>query len=464
LKSALCFLLLLLVSSLALAATPGAHLSKAAFLRAYAPIVRGAHALAKDPVAYRASLARDPLALPQDAESDIGIFARGLAELRRSLDADAGLRARTRAEMDALVRGLDGEKEKLGEIRQENRKETGVRSVRWKPSVAMRNLNSAFYANERISLAWENDGFGTTHAGRAITAIYVSRPGQPVSNFHIAAQGVIRHGTVSPDGKTVYFGTENGELIERDLSDPDPALRHDTQVRAGSPLAEFVFSFDGKYLAFEALAHPKQVMVWDIDARKVIYTETAARNWGRSLRFSPDGHALWLTGAEGRFEVHPLTSGTVERWLDPGVYIGAQSRDEVRSVSGYSRDGKILNFSLPDISSFIAVRDPSTLTVERKIPCHLSSGNYARAIFSSNGRYLVAFIEHRLSSFRLLDLETGREVNGELDLPFMPDHLEFRDHDSVMYVHSAGRHKIAFPEGQVHVFKVDDLVSAYEDR
>jgi hypothetical protein len=456
------FLGVLLLSSLALAATPGPRLSTAAFLRAYAPILRGAHALAKDPAAYRASLARDPLALPQDAESGIGIFARGLAELRRSLDADAGLRAQTRAEMEALVGALGDEKvaEKNREKQKQNRKKTRLHSIHWihwKPFVTMDAFNSVFYANERISLSVDN------HSGDGTSTIHVARPGQAGSSFTVTAKGGISAGILSPDGKTVYLGTYDGELIERDLSDPENlSLGHVTEVQAGSLLEEFVFSPDGKYLAFEGTKGNTRTLVWDVQVRKQIYAAESRSPWGFSLRFSPDSRALVLTGSEGNLDAHHLPSGPAQNFFEDGAYSGTVARPGMRSASAYSSDGKsLLSISLPNkYSSAVNIRDAETLELARSISF---KGDFSRAAFSRDGRYLVAFVEHKLSDFRMLDLETGREVGGQLNLTFIPYQLEFRDQDSVIYVHSADGYKSDFLPGQTHVFKVDDLVKAYED-
>jgi dipeptidyl aminopeptidase/acylaminoacyl peptidase len=448
---------LLLVSPVALAVTPGAHLGKAAFLRAYAPILRGAHALAKDPAAYRASLAQDPLALPRDSESGIWIFGDALSELRRTLEADLELREQTRAEMDAIVRELTPKPRAKDErdAQREKREETRVRHLVWRPAAETENFNSVFYANEQISLATTYDFDART------TWIHVRTPGQTSTSFAVKAKSATWKGIVSPDGKKVYLGSNEGELIERDLSDPENLeLGHVAELRGGGTFDEFVFSPDGKYLAFENSLAPAHIMVWDTQERELVYSEASPLNWGRSLRFSPDGQRLLLTGAGDESTVFDLRD-KCKRFFAAGSFIGTP-RGGIRGAGAFSPDGaSILSFSIPRTQPAVEIRDSRTLALMRTIPF---SGSFSRAAFSPDGRYLVAFAERGLDSFRLLNLESGRVTNGSFDLPFVPSEIQFRDQDSIMYVHSAGMHLNGknLP-GKVHVFRLADLIAAYVD-
>jgi RNA polymerase sigma factor (sigma-70 family) len=134
---------------------------------------------------------------------------------------------------------------------------------------------------------------------------------------------------VSPDGKLLATGTENGEVLLRDST--TGAVRQTLNAHEDAVTA-LVFSPDGKYLA--SGGPDRLVRVWEPRTGKPLRTLKGHTSWVYALAFSRDGRRLASAGYDK----------AVRLW-EPGTgkHLGTLSghKGSVRALA-FSPDGKLL--------------------------------------------------------------------------------------------------------------------------
>jgi WD40 repeat protein/predicted Ser/Thr protein kinase len=167
--------------------------------------------------------------------------------------------------------------------------------------------------------------------------------GQPLA--HAVLQGhrdAIVPVVFSPDGSTLYTGSEDGEVRRWAV----PSGVGELIVTHSKAVTELAVSPDGRLLA--SSSHDGSVRLWSTDSGESRELEPH-RLAVMSIAFSPDGRRLASASKDGTVQVHELDSGRVSVLPVEGgeVYVAAFGADGTRVLTG-SQDGRARVWTLND--------------------------------------------------------------------------------------------------------------------
>lgn len=249
--------------------------------------------------------------------------------------------------------------------------------------------------------------------GLALAAIEVNRSGQALSSMTSALERVqqsgvvgIMHGdtgpiediAVSPDGKTVVSGSDDGTLRFWNVT----AHTQEAAVRAVGGVQSVAFSPDGSIVAGGTLTG--RVQLWSADSHTLLST-LPARQSGVvfSVVISPDGHNVVIGSGDGNLTVwdiqdpeHPAFRSRVQG--NTGAIFSAAFSPNGHMLAAGSAYGKI---QLWDI------RNPAHPALLRILPGNV--GDVYGVVFDPTGRTLAAASDGD-GRVRLWNLSAARPV------------------------------------------------------
>ncbi len=199
--------------------------------------------------------------------------------------------------------------------------------------------------------------------------------------WQLPAQSQIRSLNISPDGRTIALGEDDGSWSLWDLKAAAPRERGNFSGRTES----LVFSRDGRRLAglwFQIEANdPRkstfQMRIWDASERKILCTSAPLNGQPNGASFSPDGKLLAVASSLGASYLLSADTGRVLfSFPQPG---------EVYSVD-FGHDGKVLLTA----GSRGVVRLWNTETGQL-VTSEMSQKGGARARFSKDSRWILTW-------------------------------------------------------------------------
>jgi WD40 repeat protein len=241
-------------------------------------------------------------------------------------------------------------------------------------------------------------------------------------------RGPVHTLAVSPDGKTVASGGEDGTirlwaiLSRKEIGCID---NHDDDVA-------LAFSPDGKWLA----ARGNAIRLWDTATLKE--RDPWPGHFGNvcSLTFSPNGRILVSSAETVRF--WDVATGKQVRWLPP-------PSGQWYSCVAFSPDGKLVAYTAPP--STVRLIDATTDRLLSELA--VNGGGIDSIAFSPDGATLAT--TSRDAKLRLWNLKTGKEVRRWDEKPSGSDYLSFSPDGRLLA--TVWKCKTRF-ENEIHVLDV----------
>jgi RNA polymerase sigma factor (sigma-70 family) len=252
------------------------------------------------------------------------------------------------------------------------------------------------------SLFFLPDGKTLAVAGHGGTAsCWDATTGRRLRLYEAARDGACAC-ALSPDGRAVAWGFDDGEVRVRD------AATGGEQVLRGhrGKVYDLAFTGDGKMLLSSAA--DRTARAWDVatgqERQKI---EDLPAGWSR-LAVSPQGKAVALASQDGRAGLWNLATGArIGEW--------GGAREAVRELA-FSPDGKLLAFDafMPKLGTWVGLRDAAT---GRELgPLGVHPGSLYGLAFSPDGKTLaVATVSGTVRQFHVA---TGAEE------PPLPCHFD----------------------------------------
>ena len=158
---------------------------------------------------------------------------------------------------------------------------------------------------------------------------------------------------ISPDGRTLAYGTEDGRLVIVDLRTRE---RHDARGRHTAPVTGVGFSPDGRTIV--STADDRDVIVWDAasgELREILHGH-AGRVFGPA--FDPSGDTAFTVGLDGKVIAWDLSGerrlAQRSRWAEPDA-LGF----EVDPIVAISPDGSTIAYRTAQ--NEVAVVEPGSV-------------------------------------------------------------------------------------------------------
>jgi WD40 repeat protein/serine/threonine protein kinase/tetratricopeptide (TPR) repeat protein len=200
---------------------------------------------------------------------------------------------------------------------------------------------------------------------------------------------------LSPDGRTVAVGSDDGELA---LWDTDTAQRLDSAQAPHGGFTSIVFHPQGRFLATRGQDGLAQL--WDSAPLKPRGRPIQVPRWMTYIRFHPAGLSFLATGPNGVQLRNLLTGRAV------GAPLGIDEAKQTQVVLGGALIGpggdRILTYGG---DGYIRVWETATGRLAWPAPLH--EGNVVAAEFSPDGRRLASTSDQGL---RVWDAENGRLI------------------------------------------------------
>jgi WD40 repeat protein len=251
----------------------------------------------------------------------------------------------------------------------------------------------------------------------SLTACGTATPKIFLSNSDLSMelkQSTYRNTTlaVSPDGKRVVAGNNNGDVTLWDIQNGRMEWKvnaHENPLGAMDGVLSVAFIHGGKKMLTSG--KDKLLKVWDVDQGKVVQNLKGMNGTGPnaavavySMAVSEDGKKAVTAGSEGTMQLWDLQKGALLRTLSG--YNSAAIRGAILTVD-ITRDG---NYSLSGATDgTVRLWNNNSGKEILKIPAHtFFLAKVMSVAFAKNDQW--AFSGSNESEFRLWDLKTGHMI------------------------------------------------------
>jgi tetratricopeptide (TPR) repeat protein/sugar lactone lactonase YvrE len=201
------------------------------------------------------------------------------------------------------------------------------------------------------ALAFTRDGAQIVASGSAVVHVWDVAKGTLLRTIEHAHDREILDLTMSPDGKTLFTASQDGNVKAWDFE----AGRERRVFAHGAPVFGLAVSPDGRWLATGA--RDGTLKFWSVSAGSLMHTTPAHTKTVNSIAFSPDGSVLATAGDD-----FVVRGWSVDRNGRVQSRYRAQHYDEVWGVA-FSPDGRLLASASKDNTvKIIEAMDGSVLT------------------------------------------------------------------------------------------------------
>ncbi len=144
---------------------------------------------------------------------------------------------------------------------------------------------------------------------------------------------------LSPDGRKLVSGTENGVFYLWDLQSGKELLEFTEEYESISALS---FSPKGKHVASVSSNFQEfsDIHIWDIDSGDKIHTLEGLKSMAHGMEFSPDGNLI-ATCSSDRILIWDVKTGTIKHTL--------RTSEEHKYELNFSHDGRYLAAGVGDV-------------------------------------------------------------------------------------------------------------------